>query len=211
MAVILRCSSIKAAFRLMFSRMDSCAVRAVVNCLRVGFEFCQPGLAQILFGKLGIDLPDAPIDLIHFALERLSFFGGAVFVILPHFKTEDIAQHFLAPAGILLRELIGFALQKEGGIDERLEIKPQGLFDACLCLARCFFGEWFPPVLSAHLEFKQCVFVARQGALDTIGVFFMLEGERHFRSFHIGMQIDHIAALAARFAEQTPCDGIQQG
>jgi hypothetical protein len=43
--------------------------------------------------------------------------------LFPHFKTENVTQYFLAPAGILLGELIGLALQKEGCVDERIVIE----------------------------------------------------------------------------------------
>ena len=39
----------------------------------------------------------------------------------------------------------------------------------------------------------------------------MLERERHFRSFHILTDVDHITAFPARLPEQTPCDRIEQG
>ena len=39
----------------------------------------------------------------------------------------------------------------------------------------------------------------------------MFEGQRHFRGFHILIQVDHITAFAARLTEQHPCDRIQQG
>lgn len=62
-----------------------------------------------------------------------------------------------------------------------------------------------------NLEFKDCAFVARQCALDAIGVLLMLEGERNFRGFDILIQIDDLAAFAARFTKQRPRDRVEQG
>ena len=38
----------------------------------------------------------------------------------------------------------------------------------------------------------------------------MLEREDHLGGFHIRVQVDHVTAFAARLAEQTPRDCIQQ-
>ena len=176
-----------------------------------GFQFGQSRPAGVLFGELGIDLGNPCLDSIHFALDALADLCRAVPVLLPHFQPEDITQDFLAFTGILLGELVSLALQEERSIDKGIVIEPQGLLDPRLCVAGCFFGQRPPAVFVLHLEFQEGALVARQGALDTVGVAFMLEGQSDLGRLYGRMQVDDVTALAARFSEQSPGDRVEQG
>ncbi len=73
-------------------------------------KFSEPERARLFFGEFRVDLRDAPVDRFHVGFDPFSPLSSAILIGLPHFETEDVTQHILALAGVLLRELIGFAL-----------------------------------------------------------------------------------------------------
>src|SRR5258707_2197023 len=103
-------------------------------------QFFQPIHSVFLFGKFGINFCNACVNSIHFMFDDFAFFGSAIFILIPNFKTENVAQDFFAFGGILLGELICLALQKERCVDKGLVIEPQGLFDAGLGIACGLLG-----------------------------------------------------------------------
>ena len=138
-------------------------------------QLLQFGLARGLLRELGVDLRQTALDLPGLLLDLPAARGGAGLIDLPHLQAQDAPQHFLAPGGVLLGELVGLALQEKGGIDECIVIEAQRLLDARLRLADGAFGEGAPGLAVQHLELQQGAFAARQRALDAVGVPFIFE------------------------------------
>ena len=179
-------------------------------------QIVQVGFASIFLAELSTDLFQPPIQVVDLCFEILAPFGSFFTVLLPNFQSQQASQDALAVAGALLGELIGFALQEEGGIGKGLVIHTQRLFQAGLGLAHGTLGERLPnrtlPVHSMlqDMEFQERALAARQAALHPVGAVLVFELKSDLGGFDLGMAVDQRVVSLARLPEQSPGNGIQQ-
>ena len=112
---------------------------------------------RLFFGELCADLVELTVQAGDFRFDLLAQICGALAIDLPDIQAQDAAQDALAVARSLLGELVGFALQEEGCVDEGLIVQAQGLLDAQLGLAQGALGQRLPGRLASDLRRPGCL------------------------------------------------------
>jgi hypothetical protein len=116
----------------------------------------------------------------------------------------------------LLSEQIGFALQKENGIDESIVIQMERAADALISGAHPCLGERFPlATLRAHLEFQLTAFTAFLCALHAVAPGFIIEFQCHAAAalviFFKASLISASSSLRRALPNKRPGDGRRTG
>src|SRR5690606_24562268 len=176
-----------------------------------GFDLLEFYAGRLLARKLVVDVAHGRLKLSHLTLDPAQALFGPRLIDAPHVKPEDLAQHRLALARRLLRELVRPALHQEGRVNKRIVVEAQHTPDGILCLADRAPGDRTPalPVLNLEVEFAPPPALARPVTPHLVAVAIHQEGEAHF---HLGLiAVDEIVVAAgARLAPQRPRHRVEQ-
>ena len=197
--------------------------------VELGLQFREAGFAGGFIVQFSGDLVEATIEVFDVALDGAAAFCCVSSVGFPGFEAEDAAEDTFAVGGALLGELVGFALEEEGGVDEGVVVEAEGFLDAGLGFAEGPFSQWLPldrgrgtgdgvgrsSVFGLRsslrdLKFQHSALPLRVGSLDTVAVALVFEFEGDLGLFDVGMGVDKAFVGFPGAAEEGVGDGVEQ-
>lgn len=101
----------------------------------LGLQFRETGFPGDFFVQFGVDFLEATVEVFDVTFDEFAAVGGGFAVGFPGFEAKDTAEDTFAVRGALLGELVGFALEEEGGVDKGVVVEAEGFFDATLGFA----------------------------------------------------------------------------